>query len=377
MRTLPLVLLAYAITAASSACKSVDCGTGTIERDGTCQPADETTGTAACGPFTELQGNQCVPLLPPTSCDPATTIETTDENGVTICVGNGSAAGCSTPLPCPAPSSGKQTICGQIYNFADNSKFAAPGATGAQCTTATSSGPCALQILAFDAVVFAGNATMVPPVQTTPQQVGETYIDDCGRYRLKDITPPAGPFLALGFDDAGQPLGPTGVTVTAGVALPSNAGGTTKNFEAFVAEQATIGSWQTSGGPSFANGIYAAVFRKHVCDANSSCADPFTNQDGATFTKSGSPVPANDYYFQASDANGRLHIDSAANASSMNGTALATGTSVNDSLAYSGTGGITDTANCQWEPHAAANVPGLLFIQIYKKTNKVGKTCTE
>lgn len=370
MRARSLVLLAYVITAAP-ACKSLDCGTGTIERDGTCQPADETTGTAMCGPFTVIQGNQCVPMFPPAICDPATTIENPGDDGVITCVGNGSAAGCSQPISCPNPSSGKQTICGQIYNFADNTKFAAASATGTRCTTPTSSGPCALQILALDAALYANDTT------TPPQAVADTYIDDCGRYRLTDISPPAGPFLALGFDDAGQPLGPTGVTVTTGVAMPTSADSATKNFEAWVAEQATIGSWQASGGPSFANGIYAAVFRKHVCDQNSTCADPFSYQTGTTFTKMGSPVPANDYYFQAADADDRLHIDMAGSSTSVNGTALATNTSVNDSLIYSGSGGITDTVNCQWEPHAAANVAGLLFIQVYKKQNKLGKTCTE
>jgi len=64
-------------------------------------------------------------------------------------------------------------------------------------------------------------------------------------------------------------------------------------------------------------------------------------------------------------------------ATSANGTGLLTNANVMDGLAYSGTGGITDTTNCQWENHAAANVPGLLFIQIYRKVAKLGKTCTE
>jgi len=50
---------------------------------------------------------------------------------------------------------------------------------------------------------------------------------------------------------------------------------------------------------------------------------------------------------------------------------------VTDGPIYTGSGGITDTTNCQWESHAAANVPGLLFIQIYRKTQKPLKTCTE
>jgi hypothetical protein len=95
-----------------------------------------------------------------------------------------------------------------------------------------------------------------------------------------------------------------------------------------------------------------------------------------TFTKNGNPQAANDYYFMAET--GRLHIDGAASSTSINGTALFTGASVNDGLAYSGnTGGITDTTNCQWETHAAASIPGVVFMQVYRPTNKPLKTCTQ
>src|ERR1041384_4050239 len=111
-----------ALGVVDAGCKSTDCGEGTVERDGTCEPANEVVGEAECGPFTELQGDKCVPMFPPTMCDPNTTAEETDPaTGVTTCVGTG-GGGCSAPIPggCPAPATGKQTLCGRLYNFQDN-----------------------------------------------------------------------------------------------------------------------------------------------------------------------------------------------------------------------------------------------------------------
>jgi hypothetical protein len=368
MLRVSLILIVFAT---APGCKSTECGTGTIDRSGTCEPADDTTSTAKCGPFTILQGDSCVPMFPPTQCDPGSTTTDVDmSTGVATCIGTGTSAGCSGAFACPTPAAGKQTICGQLYNFADNTKFAAAGATGAKCTTATTSGPCALQVAAFDAVTYAHDQT------TAPQPTGAIYIDDCGRYRIPDITPPGGPFLALGWDDAGQPFGPTGVTVTTGVAVPTGANTTVKDFEAWIVDQATVGMWQSTGGPMLANGIYAAIFRTHGCDSTGACTgDGFANQMGVTITKGTNPQPANDYYFQAET--GRLHIDGAASVTSIDGTGLYAGASVDDGPAYSGTGGISDTTNCTWEPHAAASIPGLVFMQVYRPINKPTKTCTQ
>ena len=365
-----LLIIAVAF---APACKSVECAKGTIERGGTCQPADGTTSTAKCGPFTFLQGEQCAPMFPPTVCDPASTTADLDSStGVSTCIGTGTGGGCSSAFACPAPASGKQTICGQLYNFADNTKFAATGATGAQCpATPGSAGPCALQMLAFDAFAFSA-----APSTTAPQATGPVYIDDCGRYRIPDITPPAGPFIALGIDDAGQPFGPTGVTVTTGIAVQRVADMKNTNVEAWVVEQTTVGTWQATGGPMLADGIYAAVFRQHSCNSAGTCTgDGFANQAGVTITKNMQQQPASDSYFQ-SEA-GRLHIDTAATATSQNGTTLYAGASVSDGLVYSGTGGLTDTANCQWETHAAASIPGLVFIQTFRPTAVVTHTCSE
>jgi len=372
MSSSKLLILVLLAPLADGGCKGIDCGTGTIERNGTCEPADTTVGTAACGPFTMLEGDQCVPQFPPTQCDPTTTMPNTDPTtGVVTCIGTG-GGGCSAPFACPTPTSGKQTICGQLYNFEDNSEFADANATGAQCSTATTTGPCALQIQPYDAVAYGND-----PTGTAPLASDAVYIDDCGRYRVPNITLSGGPFVALGIDDAGQPLGPAGVTNTTGVAMPQTPNAAVASFEAFVVPQATTDEWTSTGGPMLSDGIYVGIFRAHACDATGTCTgDKFATQGGVTFTKSGATEPANDYYFMAETTHD--HIDPAATATSINGTGLLTGASVNDSLVYSGTGGITDTVNCKWETHAAASLANIVFLQVYRPTNfSFNTTCSQ
>jgi hypothetical protein len=363
-----------ALILAHTGCKSIECATGTIERDGKCEPADFTTGTAKCGPFTELQGDQCVPMFPPTVCDPSTTTTDVDPTtGVTTCIGNGTGGNCSGAFACPAPAAGKQSICGQIYNFEDNAPFAATGANGTKCpATPASSGPCALQVQAYDAFAYAGDPTNTPPLS-----VGTTYVDDCGRYRLTDITVPAGPFIAVGIDDAGMPFGPAGVTNTTGVATPSAANKTVKDFEAWVVTQSTTTMWENTGGPPLSGGIYVGVFRSHKENADGTfTGDPFATSSGVTFTKSGVASPSDDYYFMAETTH--QHVDAAATLTSTNGTVLYTNASVSDGLVYSGdSGGITDTTNCQWDSHAAASLPNIVFFQIYRPVNKPLHQCAQ
>src|SRR5262245_31751286 len=110
----PLILVALLAPLSATGCKQIECGEGTIERNGSCEPADNTADNGMCGPFTELRGDRCAPIFDPTQCDPATTMEVTDENGVTTCVGT-STGGCDGIFACPTPTGAtKQTICGQI-----------------------------------------------------------------------------------------------------------------------------------------------------------------------------------------------------------------------------------------------------------------------
>ncbi|MBV8756589.1 MAG: hypothetical protein JO257_04925 [Deltaproteobacteria bacterium] len=366
----------FVLAAGASGCKSVDCGPGTIERNGTCDPSDESTGSAACGDGTALIGDRCEPILPPTKCDPATTAEMPDPNdpSVTICVGTG-GGGCSGTFACPTPMSGKTTICGQLYDITDNSKFQGPSPMGAPCQGTETTGPCALKITPYDALAFGGM-----PTTTQPLANGGFEIDDCGRFRVKDIAQPSSPFIGLGIDDRNATMvgDPAGVTNTTGVAAAAVPGGTVTNQEAWIAPKATTDMWQTSGGPPVSGGIYVGIFRAHKCDPNNNncTGDKFANQAGVTFTLSGSTLPNDDYYFAPAEV-GHTMIDTNASSTGVNGTGLLKNASVSNLINYSGTGGLTDTTNCKWDTKAAASIPNIVFFQVYRPVNQLGKQCTE
>ena len=362
------LLLALSLSATAS-CEAIECAEGTIERDGRCEPANTQGDPAMCGPFTMLVGDRCVPVFPPTQCDPATSEPTYDpETGVYTCIGTG-GGGCDAALACAAPSGPtKQTICGQIYDFESNTKFAAAGATGARCpTTPTATGPCSIQVVPYDAVAFAMN-----PQNAQPLVLAQTYLDDCGRFRLSDIEVPPNPFVGLGFDDAGTPFGATGNTVTTAVATGKLAGGVTRDLEGFIVTPATAAKWTSTGGPPLSSGIYAPIYRAHKLGIG----DPFAPQSGVTAALSPNN-PVNDWYFQAAEIT-RGTIDPAATATGANGTALVNNVSLMNGNTFIGLGGLGP--GCQWEPHtpaALSSFGGIVFIQIYRKINLAGQTCND
>jgi hypothetical protein len=93
-----------------------------------------------------------------------------------------------------------------------------------------------------------------------------------------------------------------------------------------------------------------------------------------TVTKSGNTIPANDYYFQAALTD-RTTIDPAATATGANGTALVTNASVSDSVVYAGQGGLGP--GCRWELHAGASLANIVYIQVYRKADIIGQTCSD
>jgi hypothetical protein len=223
------------------------------------------------------------------------------------------------------------------------------------------SGPCALGIQAYDALQFASN-----PAGATPLVVGGLYIDDCGRYRVSDIdTNGTGPFIGLGIDDNGVPNGPGGVTVTVGVATPKSSPVIT-DFEGFIVKASTVGIWQTSGGPPLSGGIYLAAYRAHKLVAG---VDRHAPQAGVTFAKNGGALPNDDYYFEAALTT-HTTIDPVATVTAANGTALVTNRMISESVMFDGIGGLG--TGCRWEPHAAASLPGVVFIQIFRKADLIG-----
>ncbi|MBA3820844.1 MAG: hypothetical protein H0X17_18285 [Deltaproteobacteria bacterium] len=365
--TLELGMLSLAVAALASAaagCKSTECGEGTIERAGACVASDVSVSTAKCGPFTELVGDQCVPTFQATVCDPTTTDEDLDiATNVTTCIGTG-GGGCGAALACPVPAAGKQTICGQLFDLETGDPFAQVDAAGESCDpmAAAATGPCSVRLQAYDAIAFSNN----PNDPSARLATGEVYLDDCGRYRLADITLPAGsPFVAVGIDDVdATKAGPLGTTNAAGIATPKVAGAATKDVEAFVVPRATTDQWAASGGPTINGGIYAMLFRARRAPSKLPRA-------GVTITKGGAQSPLNDHYFVPTDVT-RQNIEPTATATGANGTALVTGAMLADG--YSGTGALP--ADCRWSVHAGATVPFVVFVQILRPLNaSASQTC--
>ncbi len=352
------VVILCAGLAGVASCESVECGVGTVERNGACEPATASVDPATCGPNTELQGDTCVPTFEPTVCDPATTIADVDpETGVVTCVGTGTG-GCNAPFACPTPSAGKQTICGQLYDFETNALVQGTNPTGARCTaTPTPDGPCALGIRAFDAIAFAMN-----PMGATPLATGDTYIDDCGRYRLTDITPGASPFIGLGIDDATMP-GPAGITNAVGIATPVAADTAMRDLEGFVVRSATTTKWAQSGGPTIATGYYAMVFR--------AMRTGLMNQAGVTALRMTTPVPDNDFYFTVGQTT-RETFDGSATSTGANGTAIINNASLAHQF-YTGVGGLPP--ECRWQARPGVTLQGIVFISIFRPENATGMTC--
>ncbi|MFN2428021.1 MAG: hypothetical protein ABR587_16415 [Candidatus Binatia bacterium] len=269
--------------------------------------------------------------------------------------------GCDAPFACPATDPSHQTICGQLFDLEDGSRFQAVGATGTPCSTPTVDGPCSLNIAAYDALAFSVDPLSAPPLST-----GSVYIDDCGRYRVPDVTLPSGPFIALRIDDEDVMMqGPTGSTNTVTVVLPKQAGMAIANFDGWVASDATTDMWESSGGPPVSGGIYIPIFREMVATTNRDL------QDNVTVIRNGNPVPLLDHYFVASES-ARLNIDPAATATGVNGTALVTGVSLGDSI--SGTGGGLPSS-CVWDSHVGASVAFVLSVQDFRPEDAISQTC--
>lgn len=357
------IALLSCLLLAAPGCKTTECGEGTTERDGSCVPASEVIGNAKCGAGTELHGDICEPVVPPAVCDPATTEESEpDENGVITCIGTGAATGCSARVACPAPTDANhQTICGQIYDFETGQPYQAVGATGAACAAGATTGPCAMGVTALDAVAYVttGGAS---GVLTT----GAISIDDCGRYKVPDIALPAGPLIALGFDDADvAKRGPMGTTSLTAVATAKSPGGTTRDFEAFFLAPAVVAGWVGAGVPfDMTNGIFAALFRGHATGR-----DPAA---GVTVYRNGAKDMDHDYYF--SNVANRTTLDSQSNATTMNGGALFNIVGQMPTDVYTGQGALP--AGCMWDFHAGASIGFAVFIQIFRPTNVSGMTCS-
>jgi hypothetical protein len=341
-RTHWIIAALGALAVSQVGCTNVDCGDGTIDKNGACVPAQDSTNNASCGPGTVLKAGQCVPDHV-TMCDPSTTITQTDSQGNVTCVGTGTQ-GCGAPIGCPAPAQGKVTICGQLLDLETSAPIADGNATGKACTATTSSGPCSMTIKAYDAIAFAGDPTGAAELTHDP-----IVIDDCGRYRVANIQPNGAAFIGIGLDDA---MGAPDTHRLSGVAIPTVASKAAPGIPAYAMKTSTDTSWTSQAGltgGSFADrGVYVGIFLHGTMPVS-----------GVKVVRGGVTNPAQHFYFKDTDPSMRSMIDTAATATGVNGTAVTIG---NGSLTtYTGSG--SEPANCKWPSLMGDEIPMVAFIE--------------
>lgn len=269
------------------------------------------------------------------------------------CGGSESPTSPGTAFSCPSPAGGTITVCGQIADVENDDSLQAAGATGAPCvSTPSADGPCSVQIQFYDAVAFAAN-----PATATPIAPATLYVDDRGRFRAEDLTPPALGFLAIALDDA---VGTTDRHRLTEVVTPVVVGAV-HAVRAYVTRRQTDTAWTASAGLSgstFADlGVIAAIFRYQG-----------VGRAGVTITRNGTTAPADDYYVVDAGQT-RSAVNSAGPTGASGGVLL-----LNSGLVeHSGTGG--EPSSCQWPSRLAASIPGVVLVQLMDAQTGVGASC--
>lgn len=273
--------------------------------------------------------------------------------GASGCGGDSTPTGPDPGFSCPAPVSGKITMCGQITDIASGASLQATGATGAACDpTPTADGPCSVAIQFYDALAFAAD-----PVGATPIAPASLYVDDLGRYRAEDLTLPTSGYLAVSVEDAVGTADRHRVTaVVTPITVDSS-----QMLRAFVTRRQTDTAWSTSAGlvgSTFADtGVIAAIFRYQG-----------VGRSGVTITASDTTRPADDYYFTDAGQT-RSAVDSAGPTGTSGGVLF-----LNSGLVqHSGTGG--EPAGCHWPSTAAASIAGVVLVLIMDARAAGGALC--
>jgi hypothetical protein len=332
---------------ACAACANLAPGDGTVERDGECVPADVSVTPASCGTGTLFsdQEAKCVSILPPTICDPVSTVEEVDEDGVVVCLGT-VQEGCTGPLPCPTPDPGKMSICGQLLDLETGATLEVDGIVNARCDVANPSadGPCSMAIEFYDAIDFVNDPTNAPALPAE-----ELIIDACGRFSAYNVPVPMLGFVGIGIDDAGS----GDVHELSGVAMEAASGESLRDTNAYVVRRSTVQSWTSTaddpfGAATFGDvGVYVPIFIHEG-----------ERVPGVRVTRGGSAFPNDTYYFSDPDDT-ILTVDLAQDSTGANGAGLL----VNSPSIGLHSGTDSEPAGCVWPDNQAATIAGVVFVQ--------------
>jgi hypothetical protein len=211
-------------------------------------------------------------------------------------------------------------------------------------------------ILPYDALAFAAD-----PAGAVPLTTAETYLDHCGRYRLREIEPAGAPFIGLGVGD--HPMQGMNHKLT-GVAFPTATNTALPDVPAYVTRNATDMLWTMGTGESTslaAQGVYVNIYRDHR-----SQADPFAGEpaEGVQILRGGAAIPNDDYYFTDTSPSMRTMVaPTSQTTTGPNGTGLVLR---QPSLApYTGTMGPLP-GGCGWYSSTGATIDPVVFVQIHE-----------
>jgi hypothetical protein len=358
-----LVVVSLAPVALSQvSCADIECGEGTIERDGQCVPAEGVSpdnNFCAAGTHYDANMGGCVSDFPATECQEGTTEAIVDpETGVVTCVGIGGGGGCD--IPCPQPDAGKVVVCGWLRDAETDELLGGMSESGARCDVdnPTDTGPCSLQIEAYDALTFAGDPTGTPPLPTD-----QIIVNNCGRYVIDNAPAPALNFIGVAADD--NENGTVDNVVLSGVVIPSSPGLRYDGLDAFVVTNASDTKWSGQAGltgQTFGErGVFMPIF-----------SHKGTPIEGVVVIENGSTQPSEDYYFSDTDPFERSMVDPAQSSTGPNGSGLL----INSQLTqHSGQGSEGMLEGCQWPENLATSVAGLYFVSRRESIDSNDEVC--
>lgn len=334
------------VLALQTGCSTVECGTGTIERDGDCVASEQATDDSECGEGTILDpsGEFCIPEV---VCDPATTVLVEQPDGTFICEGQGvgELPACGEPLPCPQASGSTTSICGQLYDVESDDPLGATSGPATQCNPAApaASGPCSYKLEFYDALQFS----MGSPTQLAYDPEDLVY-DSCGRFKVTGLAAAGSGIAAVGA------LGP----IVSGIAVRVIPGGTYPNQRLYTVTPQTNMKWSTQigrpilGTAQAPEGAYVSI---HLVPPT------FAPAAGVVLTGASGGNAAN-WYFSDTDPRERSTVAPATqNETGANGTAILLD---QPTLGTFSSSGGTLPAGCNWNTVSGGNIPGVYFIQL-------------
>jgi hypothetical protein len=343
MSHLRLIVIALAASAlpVHLACTDLECGVGTIERDGECVGSNQTVDTANCGEGTIPQGPNCIGA---TTCGPGTTEQPGPDNTI-VCraTGGGSLPACSQPLDCSSPGDAT-SICGRLYDLETDATIESDVPPALCPAELTADGPCSINVQFYDAVFFASNMGNTAELAYDKANLVR---DTCGRFAVSGLPAASRAVTAVGARPAASDTTRRLTGVVAAVAQGQQA----NNVRLYSMRTSTDMAWSTSAGlPSgtFASrGVYVNIFTRQG-----------TPVAGVTATYMGATRPDSDYYFSDAAAGSRTTVAAAQTATGANGVSLLTAVTPIAENAFGGTGG-----SCTYAPISGGTIAGVVFVQ--------------